>query len=664
MMKRLQKIVIALNRRPFTDVFHAIYALGLKVLLRSFAKQPEIATVFGTGSFFEGKCVYGLSDIDLILVFKKSCSRADMIHHDVARGYQRSRRFFPFLGNWGEKAENLIFLSEIRDGFPVPESFSIRAKQGRLTLLYGSPFPQEYFSEELTLHELTTEITTLLRLVLSKHEQYTASLVFWQKMFRKLSDLIALCGSAAIADEIRNHDVLTFLHDEPRSLVHQQSRPETLFPLFLSFLEQIFHTISTKEEQMTITTHPPLLNEDLPAANPPNSPQSSSPTIVTLYNAVRTEYVTFPSLTLGLLPHLSYFGIDTPIEVLEMKEAGYADFRKLLNVFADVGHPGEEFLLRLHNFLVIVKRFPTFIDIVPLNPVSFANVYAHILAKNDGAYSMPVAVYDEHKMMAEKMFLALSTTYRRHEGHVKKLPFPCLYMEDDLTMLRDAFYRMRAFFVHTEGVEAGNSEELIRYLCQKYPVCQDFFLDLQEYYRHLLGMNTKSASANNLYRCLHQFMAQLLAGHTEFSLDDHRKRLGITVGIITRNRADDLEGALESLTRQIRPADEILIVDNGSTDQTRTVSEQFQDRLSISYYFLQDASIPAARNMVLERAQHDIVSFTDDDCIIEPEWLNAVERGFLRADNVGIVGGWVKHEPSPQPSLLDTYYSIFHHNKT
>jgi hypothetical protein len=41
-----------------------------------------------------------------------------------------------------------------------------------------------------------------------------------------------------------------------------------------------------------------------------------------------------------------------------------------------------------------------------------------------------------------------------------------------------------------------------------------------------------------------------------------------------------------------------------------------------------------------------------------------VERGFLRADNVGIVGGWVKHEPALEPSLLDTYYSLFHHNKS
>ena len=89
-----------------------------------------------------------------------------------------------------------------------------------------------------------------------------------------------------------------------------------------------------------------------------------------------------------------------------------------------------------------------------------------------------------------------------------------------------------------------------------------------------------------------------------------------------------------------------------------------ENKLPISYYFLPEASIPRARNLVLEKAKNEIIAFTDDDCIVDPGWLDAVERGFLRADNIGMVGGWVKHEPAPQPSMIDTYYSLFHHNTT
>jgi len=144
----------------------------------------------------------------------------------------------------------------------------------------------------------------------------------------------------------------------------------------------------------------------------------------------------------------------------------------------------------------------------------------------------------------------------------------------------------------------------------------------------------------------------------------HQQRLGLTVGIITRNRAADLREALESLTAQLRPADEVFIVDNGSTDGTAEVIESFRGRLPIVGSFLAAASIPGARNAVLDGAKHEIICFTDDDCVLEPGWLYAIERGFLRAENIGVIGGWVKHHHAPTPSTVDTYYGIYHHNTT
>jgi cellulose synthase/poly-beta-1,6-N-acetylglucosamine synthase-like glycosyltransferase len=303
------------------------------------------------------------------------------------------------------------------------------------------------------------------------------------------------------------------------------------------------------------------------------------------------------------------------------------------------------------------------VDIVPLDPLLFANIHERLNGSKD-RFEMPVPVYEEQKAVAERTFSALAKLYRENEGRIKKLPFPCIYSEDDLRVIRDAFHRMRVFLLHVDGVDIASAGALVDYLGRKHPGCRPFLRDLLAYYRRLTGASGKTAFGNNLYRCLLQFMAQLLSGSSEISLDRHDKRLGITVGIITRNRAADLRDALRSLTRQARPADEVLIVDNGSTDETSSVVESFRERLPLSYHFLEEASIPMARNLVIDRAGHDIVAFTDDDCVPEPRWLEVVERGFLRAENVGIVGGWVRHEPAPEPSMIDTYYSIFHHNKS
>ena len=315
------------------------------------------------------------------------------------------------------------------------------------------------------------------------------------------------------------------------------------------------------------------------------------------------------------------------------------------------------------NVLFLLRKRSTYSDIVPLDPLIYANLYARLCGSPE-SFQMPRAIYTEQAIAANQMLSAFAGLYAKHEGWVTKLPFPCIYSEDDLLVMHDAFHRIRVFLLHTEGVDIGSMSTLMDFLGRKYPDCQQFLLALLAYHRRLAGNEDHSPGGLNLYRCLLQFMSQMLTGASAPVIDAWNKRLGISVGIITRNRAVDLQEVLESLRLQIRPADEIVIVDNGSIDATPEVVERFRDRLPISYHRLDAASIPKARNLVIAKAAGEIVAFTDDDCIVEPEWLEAVERGFLRADNVGIVGGWVKHQPAAEASMIDTYYSLFHHNKT
>ena len=117
------------------------------------------------------------------------------------------------------------------------------------------------------------------------------------------------------------------------------------------------------------------------------------------------------------------------------------------------------------------------------------------------------------------------------------------------------------------------------------------------------------------------------------------EHLNISVVIITRNRAEWLRDALNSVVRQSRRPDEVVVVDNASEDYTKDVVATFVDRLNIKYVYESVRGIPSARNAGVRNATGDIIAFIDDDCVADEDWLKYMEIPFIRDPNVGVVGG-------------------------
>jgi glycosyltransferase involved in cell wall biosynthesis len=111
----------------------------------------------------------------------------------------------------------------------------------------------------------------------------------------------------------------------------------------------------------------------------------------------------------------------------------------------------------------------------------------------------------------------------------------------------------------------------------------------------------------------------------------------VSVVVCTRNRPDQLQSCLDSLLRLDPPPHEILVVDNcPSDDQTRRVCAELPVR-----YLVED--IPGqsrARNRGILETTGDLVAFTDDDCIVDSQWLAGLGEAF--ADPlVAAVNGYV-----------------------
>lgn len=104
----------------------------------------------------------------------------------------------------------------------------------------------------------------------------------------------------------------------------------------------------------------------------------------------------------------------------------------------------------------------------------------------------------------------------------------------------------------------------------------------------------------------------------------------VTVAIVTRNRAADLDMCLSSLLKQTIIPPRILIVDNASTDNTREVIRRHSVNLSIRVINEHKKGYAAVYNRALTETKTSWIAFIDDDCVAKDTWyestLHAVEQ--------------------------------------
>lgn len=99
--------------------------------------------------------------------------------------------------------------------------------------------------------------------------------------------------------------------------------------------------------------------------------------------------------------------------------------------------------------------------------------------------------------------------------------------------------------------------------------------------------------------------------------------LTISAVIPTRDRAAMVGEAIASLLAQSRPPDEILIIDDGSTDDTARVLAGFGPALRVLH--TPGLGPSGARNAGLAAAQGEAVLFLDSDDLLAPDALAALE---------------------------------------
>jgi glycosyltransferase involved in cell wall biosynthesis len=117
----------------------------------------------------------------------------------------------------------------------------------------------------------------------------------------------------------------------------------------------------------------------------------------------------------------------------------------------------------------------------------------------------------------------------------------------------------------------------------------------------------------------------------------------VSVVVTVLNEEKTIAGLLESLLRQVSQADEIVIVDGGSTDRTVDIIRHYQQKDRSIRLLIEKCSRSRGRNIGVDIARNDIIAMTDAGCIAENDWLQKLIKPFSMKD-VDVVAGY--YQPS------------------
>lgn len=141
--------------------------------------------------------------------------------------------------------------------------------------------------------------------------------------------------------------------------------------------------------------------------------------------------------------------------------------------------------------------------------------------------------------------------------------------------------------------------------------------------------------------------------------------------IAAYNCATTIKATLDSVLRQTTPPAEILVLDDGSTDQTFAILKSYEPQITV--FQQSNRGLADARNVLCKRAKGELIAFIDSDDVWHPNYLFAQKRlitEYPRAvasftGHVDFVGtgdyhwgdkAWQAHVPGELISALDFFH--------
>ncbi len=119
----------------------------------------------------------------------------------------------------------------------------------------------------------------------------------------------------------------------------------------------------------------------------------------------------------------------------------------------------------------------------------------------------------------------------------------------------------------------------------------------------------------------------------------------VSLAITVLNEGEHIRRLLDSVVKQTRQPDEVVVCDGGSKDNTLDVIREYENRLPLKIVVKESANISQGRNEAIRNASHEIVAVTDAGVWLEERWL---EELLLK----------IKDQRLGEESLIINHYSL------
>jgi len=156
-------------------------------------------------------------------------------------------------------------------------------------------------------------------------------------------------------------------------------------------------------------------------------------------------------------------------------------------------------------------------------------------------------------------------------------------------------------------------------------------------YKNIVSTNQVNLTVENDYYISLLELKKIL----NFSQDSVKPTISLC--ICTKNREKLLVELLKSIVNQTDMPEEIIIINNNSVDNTIDVLNKFKDDLNLTIINSNLPTINTLRDLCVKEASMDVVAFTDDDAVLDENWIYHIRKSYEADEHLMLLGGQMIH---------------------